>query len=236
MSRFFAVLGAVLVVAAVGGFLALKASPAETSPWGDRAEITSYGASSSGGKTSAAVSVEVNGVSAARIDQLVERLPPANLTNICAENAQLYRIIFTVGGGTRQRLQVIGYRCGELVVEVPSRGLTSDRVDRDCALLSAVRRLLPARAGEIQAGSCAGRGRLLAGVSWPGLRGGGREGSLTQADRLPRRPLPDRHKTRSTGTGSAPRASKSHDEKVPGQRSHHRAGGRGRNGRDTVRA
>jgi len=42
-----------------------------------------------------------------------------------------------------------------LVVEVPLHGRTEDRIDRDCTLLSAVRRLLPARAVATHSGTCA---------------------------------------------------------------------------------
>jgi hypothetical protein len=186
MSRFFAALGAVLVVAAVGGFLALKASPAGTSPWGDRAEVTGYAASNGDGQASGAVSVDLDGALAARIGQLAARLPPANVTSRCAENAEAYRITFTADAGPKRRMSVIGYRCGELVVEVPSRGLSSDRVDRNCALLLAVRRLLPARLTEIQAGSCAGHGRLLAGMSARGRQGGRDRVGLDPSPRDPR--------------------------------------------------
>jgi hypothetical protein len=223
MSRFFAVLGAVLVLAAVGGFLALKASPSGTSTWGDGAdwgdgaEVTGYAASTIDGQTSGAVSVKLNGVSAARIDQLVERLPPASVTSVCAENAQVYRITFTPGTGSRQGLKVIGYRCGDLVVEVPSRGLSSDRVDRNCALLSAVRRLLPARATELQSSGCPGHDRLLARTS-SRKQHGDRDGSGPKTPRHQRPDRPNRRGTGKKGTGGAPGASKGHDEKQPGHR------------------
>ena len=59
-----------------------------------------------------------------------------------------------------------GYQCHNLVVEVPLHGLTEDRIDRDCALLSAVRRLLPARATATHSGTCAhANGRLFLAVS-----------------------------------------------------------------------
>jgi hypothetical protein len=215
MTGFTAALGTVLVVAALGGFLALEESPAGTSTSGDQTEVTGYAASGIGGRAPDAISVNLDGAAAARIEQLAERLPPAVVTSICAENAQVYRITFTAGA--KPGLNVIGYRCGELVVEVPSRGRTSDRVDRNCALLSAVRRLLPARVTEIQPGSCGGHARLLAGVSSPG-RQGGRDRAPHGVDRFPRQ-LPRGHqRTGSTGTVSAPGASKSHDEKEPSQR------------------
>jgi len=138
--------------------------------------------------------------------------------NVCAKNTQLYRIAFTAGAGTRQRLKVIGYRCGDLVVEVPSRGLTSDRVDRNCALLSAVRRLLPARATEIQSSGCPSHDRLLVRTS-SRKHHGRRDGSGLRTDRSPRHQRPDPRETRRKGTDGAPGASKSHDDKKPGHRS-----------------
>jgi hypothetical protein len=114
------------------------------------------------------VSVELNGQSAARIDQIVEGLPSANLGYICAENEQEYHIAFTAdaGAGVRQGFGLTGYWCNNLVVETLSHGTTMDRIDRDCALLAAVRRLLPARATATHAVTCAhANGRLFLAVS-----------------------------------------------------------------------
>jgi hypothetical protein len=98
----------------------------------------------------------------------VEGLPPANLAYICAENEQEYRISFTAdaGAGVRQGFGLTGYWCNNLVVETLSHGTTRDRIDRDCALMAAVRRLLPARATATQEGACAhANGRLFLAVS-----------------------------------------------------------------------
>ena len=87
---------------------------------------------------------------------------------ICAENEQEYRIAFTAdaGAGVKQGFGLTGYWCNNLVVETLSHGTTMDRIDRDCALLAAVRRLLPARATATQAGTCAhASGRLFLAVS-----------------------------------------------------------------------
>jgi hypothetical protein len=90
------------------------------------------------------------------------------LEYICAENEQEYRIAFTAdaGAGVKQGFGLTGYWCNNLVVETLSHGTTMDRIDRDCALLAAVRRLLPARATATQAGTCAhASGRLFLAVS-----------------------------------------------------------------------
>ena len=63
-------------------------------------------------------------------------------------------------------LTLTGYWCNNLVVEVPLHGLTEDRIDQDCTLLSAVRRLLPASAIATHSGTCAhANGRLFLAVS-----------------------------------------------------------------------
>ena len=166
--RILAVVGVVLVVAGVGGIFMLKESAAGPSSGADQALVTGYATSNMRGQTTGAVSVELNGESAARIDQIVEGLPPANLEYICAENEQEYRISFTAAAGTgvKQGFGLTGYWCNNLVVETLSHGTTMDRIDRDCALLAAVRRLLPARATVTHAGTCAhANSRLFLAVS-----------------------------------------------------------------------
>jgi hypothetical protein len=153
-TRFIAALGAVLLVAAVGGVLGLTMSSPGTSAVGDRAEVTGYATSNAFGDTTGPVSVELHGASAASIDRLAEGLPAANVDDICTIEVQMYQITFTVGAGAKRGLDVIGYQCGGVVVEVPSPGLTSNRVDRNCVLLAAVRRLLPASATATQSGGC----------------------------------------------------------------------------------
>ena len=166
--RILAVVAVVLVVAGVGGFFMLKESAPGPLTWSDRAEVTGYATSKVGGHTSGAVSVDLAGASAARIDAIVEGLPRATLRYICAENAQEYHITFSAeaGAGVRQGFALTGYWCNNLVVEVPLDGPTVDRIDRDCALLAAVRRLLPAKAIATHAGTCAdANGRLFVAVS-----------------------------------------------------------------------
>jgi hypothetical protein len=168
--RILAVVAAVLVVAGVGGFFMLKESAPGPLTWSERARVTGYATSTIRGRTSGAVSVDLDGASAARIDAIVEGLPRANLRYICAENAQEYHITFSAdagaGAGVKQGFDLTGYWCNNLVVEVPLHGLTEDRIDRDCTLLSAVRRLLPASAIATHSGTCAhANGRLFLAVS-----------------------------------------------------------------------
>ena len=155
--RILAVAAVVLVVAGVGGFIMLKESAPGPLVWADRAQVTGYATSSVRGQTSGAVSVELDGASAARIDAIVEALPRANLRYICAENAQEYHITFSADAraDVRTGFALTGYWCNNLVVEVPLHGRPVDRIDRDCTLLSAVRRLLPATAVATHSGTCA---------------------------------------------------------------------------------
>jgi hypothetical protein len=132
------------------------------------------------GHTTGAVSVDLDGESAVRIDQIVEGLPPANRAYICAKNEQEYHISFTADAdaGVGQGFGLTGYWCNNLVVETLSDGTTMDRIDRDCALLAAVRRLLPARATATQAGTCAhANGRLFLAVSRTPRHGTPRHGT-----------------------------------------------------------
>jgi hypothetical protein len=166
--RILAVAAVVLVVAGVGGFLMLKESAPGPLTWSERARVTGYATSTIRGRTSGAVSVDLDGAAAARIDTIVEGLPRANLQYICAENAQEYHITFSAdaGAGVKQGFDLTGYWCNNLVVEVPLHGRTEDRVDRDCTLLSAVRRLLPASAIATHSGTCAhADGRLFLAAS-----------------------------------------------------------------------
>jgi hypothetical protein len=112
---------------------------------GFNAQVTGYASSPLTSRPSGPVSVAVHGASAARIDQLIQGLQADNQGLVCAEEAQLYQIDFTVVAGAKRRLDVAGYECGGLVV-VTSEGKTVLRTDLNCTLMSAVRRLLPATA------------------------------------------------------------------------------------------
>ena len=164
--RLLAAVGVVLVVAAVGGFFLLKESAVGPSTRADRAQVTGYAATGASGHASGAVSVELDGAAAARIATIVEGLPRANRRYNCAEDVQEYHITFSADAskGVRHGFALTGYWCDNLVVEVPLHGPTEDRIDRDCTLLSAVRRLLPAHA--THSGTCAhADGRLFLAAS-----------------------------------------------------------------------
>ena len=134
---------------------------------------------------------------------------------ICAENAQEYRISFTVGAvaGGRQGFGLTGYGCNNLVVEVLSHGSTLDRIDRDCALFAAVRRLLPARAIATHSGTCEdANGRLFLAVS---RHAGQRHRTATEAaHKAAVRNTPTRRSWR-TGLGDARRRSADVKNAVP---------------------
>jgi hypothetical protein len=115
----------------------------------DEARVTGY-ASSNGltGVLSGPVSIALHGASAAGIDQLITGLQ-GNTRPGCMENTQLYQITFTAVAGSKRGFDVVGYQCGGLV-DLTSDGTTVTRIDRNCTLLSAVRRLLPATATATQ--------------------------------------------------------------------------------------
>jgi hypothetical protein len=86
----------------------------------------------------------LHGASAARLDQLINGLQKWTGVS-CMENAQLYRIDFTQVAGAKSGFEVAGYQCANLV-DITADGKSVTRVDGKCALLTAVRRLLPASA------------------------------------------------------------------------------------------
>jgi hypothetical protein len=148
----------VVVIAVVGVLLGIKGNPAGTAKSRDgaqaaqsvdKAEVTGYTSSPLTSRPSGPVSVLLHGASAARIDQLIKGLPVANPLATCAEEAQLYRIDFAVVAGAKRGFDAAGYECGGLVV-ITSDGKTVLRTDRNCTLMSAVRRLLPATATATQ--------------------------------------------------------------------------------------
>jgi hypothetical protein len=110
----------------------------------DRARLTGYASATVVGGGSGPVSVALPGASVARLDQLVQGLQKWTGAN-CMENIQLYRIDFTQVAGAKRSFQVAGEQCANLVY-ITSGGKTVIRVDGKCALLTAVRRLLPATA------------------------------------------------------------------------------------------
>jgi hypothetical protein len=116
---------------------------------GLEARVTGYASSPLTSKPSGPVSVMVRDASAARLDQLINGLHVDNQVLVCAEEAQLYQIDFTVVAGAKRGFDVGGYECGGLVV-VTSDGKTVLRTDTNCTLMSAVRRLLPATATATQ--------------------------------------------------------------------------------------
>jgi len=110
----------------------------------DNARLTGYAAATVAGGASGPVSVVLHGTSVARLDQLVKGLPQYTGAG-CMENIQLHQIDFTQMAGAERGFDVTGYQCVNLV-DITSGGRTVALADGKCALLSAVRRLLPATA------------------------------------------------------------------------------------------
>jgi hypothetical protein len=152
LSAVAAVAGLSVVLLGIAGCSSLAAQPGQpavsaTKPAG-QATVTGYVSSPVTGTATGPVSVVLQGASAARLDQLVAGLqktvPPA-----CAENAVLYKIVFTTQTGNKPGFAVTGYQCGGHVL-VTSGGTIVARTDRGCVLLTAVRRVLPASAKATQ--------------------------------------------------------------------------------------
>lgn len=115
-----------------------------------------------GGVTSDSVMVRLTARQAIRLALLLRQLPPVPGAAPapgspppqvhCQEPLGLmYRIVFAGGNGPVPAAVVDGYRCGAAVAVWDPGGRTSSwRRDVRCALLRAVRRVLPARAKATQ--------------------------------------------------------------------------------------
>jgi len=144
--------GVSAVLLGIAGCSSLAAQPGQpavsaTRP-ADQATVTGYVSSPLTGQATGPVSVVLQGASAARIEQLVTGLQKS-VPPLCAENAVLYTIVFTTPKGNKPGFAVTGYQCGGQVL-VTSGGTEVDKTDPGCALLTAVRRVLPATAKATQ--------------------------------------------------------------------------------------
>jgi hypothetical protein len=110
----------------------------------DKARLTGYASASVSGGPSGPITVALHGASVARLDQLVSRLQKWTGAT-CVENITLYQLDFTPVAGAKRGFTVAGQECANLVY-ITAGGKTVTKVDGACALLTAVRRLLPATA------------------------------------------------------------------------------------------
>jgi hypothetical protein len=92
------------------------------------------------------VTVRVSGADARRLAQLVRQLPPAPPAHCEEPLGLMYRIGFSAGAVAESTALVTGYRCGGGVTVVVAGAKVSWRRDTRCALIRAVRQVLPARA------------------------------------------------------------------------------------------
>jgi hypothetical protein len=113
----------------------------------DQAQVTGYVSSLpySPAQPSGPIPVMVHGAPAASLYQIIKGLRGSSGDN-CMDNAQLYQINYASITGA---VDVAGYQCGGFVT-ITSDGKTTDWTDRNCTLLSAVRRVLPATATATQ--------------------------------------------------------------------------------------
>ena len=116
-------------VAQVTGFRSVRVPVAASSPYGP-------------------VTVRVAGKGADRLAQLVSQLPSATQSQVtCHEPLGLmYRIVFGAGSGAQSHEVVEGYECAAAVTVAVAGQAISWRRDAHCALIRAVRHVLPARA------------------------------------------------------------------------------------------
>ncbi len=110
-----------------------------------QASVTGFVHSSLSGPSTGPISVTLRGAPAASLYRVAERLESGNALD-CMENAQLYAINFTSATG---HIVVSGYQCDGWV-HMAAPGKASEWTDSNCALLYAVRRLLPATATSTQ--------------------------------------------------------------------------------------
>jgi hypothetical protein len=98
------------------------------------------------------VTVRVVGADARMLAQLVNQLPPVAQSQVhCEEPLGLvYRIAFRAGSVAPSREVVTGYECAAAVTVAVAGKPISWRQDASCALIRAVRHLLPARAKATQ--------------------------------------------------------------------------------------
>jgi hypothetical protein len=151
------VLAVAVAIAAVflgiAGCASATANPADPAPTAksvpalqsaDKGRLTGYASATVSGGASGPISVALHGASVARLDQLVNGLQKWTGAS-CEENIRLYQLDFTQVAGAKHGFDVAGYECANLV-GITTNGKTVTKVDGNCALLTAVRRLLPATA------------------------------------------------------------------------------------------
>jgi hypothetical protein len=117
--------------------------PTSTARTVTQAIVTGYKSGSPAQRSSGPVTVVVRGKAAASLGQVLNRLPTGGSMD-CEENVLLYNITFTVSH-SRRTIDVAGYAC-VAAVQVTQDGKTTLRTDSHCALLAAVRTVLPASA------------------------------------------------------------------------------------------
>jgi hypothetical protein len=117
---------------------ATSSAPAVT-----QAKVTGYKSGSAFLQSSGPVTVVLRGKAAAHLGQVLNSLPKGG-TMQCMENELLYNITFAYTS-PHKTIEVAGYACVS-AVQVTEDGKTTLRTDSHCALLAAIRKILPASA------------------------------------------------------------------------------------------
>jgi len=137
------VLAAVAATTLAAGCSAATADATSTAPTVAQATVTGFKSGSPASRSAGPVTVILPGAAAAGLDQVVNGLPAGGSMD-CMENVLLYAITFALSG-SRTTIDVAGYAC-VAAVQVTEDGKTTLRTDSRCALLAAVRDVLPAGA------------------------------------------------------------------------------------------
>jgi len=137
---------------AAGCSTAATAGTTSTAPTVTKASVTGYRSGDPESQSAGPVTVVLRGKTAAHLDQVLNSLPRGGNMD-CMENVLLYNITFTLAGA-HKTIDVAGYAC-VAAVQVTQGGKTTLRTDNRCALLAAVRKVLPATAVATQQGSAA---------------------------------------------------------------------------------
>ncbi|HTZ92918.1 MAG TPA: hypothetical protein VMB74_11030 [Streptosporangiaceae bacterium] len=147
MQRLPAIVIAGLVLIAAAGCASSAAPAQRRTAAGPVAKVTGYRSVPTMSSSSAGpVTVRVTGAQASRLALLVRQLPSAPPAHCEEPLGLMYRIGLAAGAVAHSAALVEGYRCGAAVTVAVAGQKASWRRDARCALIRAVRRVLPARA------------------------------------------------------------------------------------------
>jgi len=141
----------VVVLVTIGIGVAIESAsapsggPVAPAPVGETAEVTGFTSTPLDNPSSGPISVQLDTTRANEVAAVLDALPLGPQPS-CMEDALLYRIVFRPSPGARPNYEADGYACvAAVLVKITGRSSTPRR-DANCALIDAVRRLLPRKA------------------------------------------------------------------------------------------